>query len=165
MRTRRIASVLTLVTLFVSGCSRVASPVEPTRDGLSVDPALAAAYGLLLSNAATADWTNGTVAAWASADRPHLHHILVGSLPVGVRAQYDHVDTITVSPDLLDQRVEVMAAFIAHEIRHADGVRHDCADGVRDAGGRGAWFVHLSVLRSYGLAREADIIRDTKFCG
>jgi len=150
----------------LGGCRATAgSPVQPGH-AFSVSPELAAAYQLLTTNTTDAEWSGGTVASWVSADRPHLTRIVVGTLSGDVRAQYDHVDTITVSPFVLDQPVEVVAAFIAHEIRHADGIRHDCTDGVRDtAGARGAWYVHLRVLLSYGHAYEADIIRGLKFCG
>jgi hypothetical protein len=132
---------------------------------IAVSPELASAYQLLTTNVTDADWFGGTVGHWVTADRPQLSRIVVGSLPDDIRAQYDHVSTITVSPYLLNQPAAVRAAFIAHEIRHADGLRHDCTDGVRDtAGAYGAWYVHLRVLQSYGHVHEAEIIRDLKFC-
>ena len=95
-----------------------------------------------------------------------LSRIVLGTLPGDIRAQYDHAGTITVSPLLLEQPPAVAAAFIAHEIRHADGIRHNCADGLRDSTSvLGAWYVHLKVLESYGLNQEAARIREMKFCG
>ena len=120
----------------------------------------------MTTNATDAEWFGTSVGNWVSADRPNLTRIVVGALPDDIRAQYNHLDTITLSPYVLNQPVEVIAAFIAHEIRHADGVRHDCTDGLRDTSRTlGAWYVHLRILQTYGHAQEAEIIRDMKFCG
>ena len=146
------------------GCAAPASPVSP-QEPLRVSPELQFAYDLLRTSVNAAGWAGTTIGAWTALERPHLSRIVLASLPGDVRAQYDHVNTITVSPYVVDQGPEIAAAFLAHEIRHADGVRHDCADGERDRSTAfGAWHVHAEVLESLGRIREAAIVRDMKFC-
>lgn len=156
--------VLVATASVALGCAVPASPVSP-QEPLRVSPELQFAYELLSTSASTAAWAGTTIGNWTSLERPHLSRIVVGPQPADVRAQYDHVDTITVSPYVVEQGPEIAAAFIAHEIRHADGVRHDCADGARDrTTALGAWYVHAAVLESFGRIREAAIVRDMKFC-
>jgi hypothetical protein len=159
------AVTFSLSLIATVGCSSISSPAAPSRT-FTVSPELQPAYALLTGNGSPADWAGSSVGTWAAIERGGVEEIVVGDLPANVSAQYDHVRRITIGRTVLDQPKEVVASFIAHELRHADGERHDCSDGVRDSSVRqGAWHVHARVLESYGLAARADAIRQSRFCG
>jgi hypothetical protein len=163
-RVLQIFHVAPLLLIASAGCVARSSPLVPTRE-VVVAPQLLAAYELLGRNDSNADWAERTVGAWATAPRGGVARIIVSELPIGIQAEYDHVETIKVSTRLLEQPAEIIAGFIAHEIRHADGRRHDCADNSRDtANHQGAWYVQIKVLESYGRGDAAAVIRQNKFC-
>jgi hypothetical protein len=56
--------------------------------------------------------------------------------------------------------VNEIAAVLAHELRHIEGYSHTCGPNRDMLGTRGAWFVHLSILRQLGeikMAHEYEI--------
>jgi hypothetical protein len=166
LSTVRVCLSWALCVWLNAGCTW--SPLKPseTPPALVISPELQAAYDALGANTSMAEWADDTVGGWATTPRAALSQIVVANLPVGVQGEYNHVDTIAISARLLEQAPEIIAGFIAHELRHADGLRHDCSDGARDTSSQhGAWYVQVEVLESYGLADRAAIIRDHKFCG
>lgn len=148
-------------------CGACSSPLEPSgaakapTAGHVVDPRLAPAWRLLASLPAR-EWTDGqTVGEWMD-----------GLPPVRVTVEWmgwsiagyhhDHV-VIVGSATLADQPTAVVAALLAHELRHADGYKHTCGD--KDTPGPwGAYAVQVDVLRQFGHASMADWFEQAGFC-
>ena len=140
-----VAAALITVALCTLGCG--ANPLAPSGEagqGVTMPDDLRPAYDL-----ADRPAPRGTTIVWAE-------------LP-GLSGRYVVADRrIEIGAHLRGQDARVVAGVVAHEIRHAEGARHDCADGVRDRTDGGAWGTHAEVLARLGVAND---IRGTMFCG
>lgn len=163
--TRGAAIGLTLA--LAAGCAAPTAPSTAGRrlsPGPTVDARLAPSWRILETLPAP-PWAGGaTMAAWIHAAR--IGRVDVGDLPPGYGAAFDHDDrSIVVSPAMLAEPVGEIAAFLAHEIRHADGHRHTCGqfkDGSEADGG--AYAVQVWTLEHVGRQANADAWRAYAFC-
>lgn len=165
LRLRNTGALFLLLLMGAAGCGGRLPLAPAVVEPLDISPELQSAYDVLTSSDARSDWEDGSIGGWASRPRSNVQRIVIGTLPTGTKAQFNGVSTIVISHTLISQPTTVVAGFIAHELRHADGLLHECADRLRDRRDEdGAWSVHIAVLRSFGLDDAAEIIRAHKFC-
>ena len=165
LRLHSAGALFLLLLVGATGCGGSLPLAPAVVEPLDISPELQSAYDVLTSSDARSDWEDRSIGGWASRPRSNVQRIVIGNLPTGTKAQFNGVSTIVISQTLIGQPPPVIAGFIAHELRHADGLLHECADRLRDRRDEdGAWSVHISVLRSFGLDDAAEIIRAHKFC-
>lgn len=157
MGVARLAAIGFVVT--VSAC---ASPVQPSSPVLSVDTQIQPAWTLLRSMP-DAPWHGGSVAAWL--DGLPLTELRVEDLGPGYGAVYRGNGVIVVNVDLLQDTTAAVAGYLAHEARHAEGIRHDCGATMDNRSTPwGAWRVHQAVLRWAGDHERAESLEALCFC-
>lgn len=147
---RTIAAVL----LFATACA-------PTRPGgiLAVDSALLPAWNRAAS--APAPWAGTTVGEWATTTA--AFEMRVRDISDDYAAQYKD-GKIWVHPNSLSMHVDEIAAFLVHELRHADGYRHDCSGNRDKEFGVGPWSVHIMMLEYFGITGSAEFLRKEMIC-
>ncbi len=138
--------LLTLaLALTLTGC---ASPLEPSSP---VDPRLEAIMATLDGIAAPLPWNGQTFRAW----RTSLNvTIRIAPLPADYGATWDG-QTVTLNANLTGYDLIGQAGLIAHELRHADGIGHDCGPHQDHRGTWSAYAVHVWTLEQLGAHDQA----------
>lgn len=121
-----------------------ASPISPRME-IHVDGGLHEAYEMAQLPLVT---STITAVKWVRLD--------------GVSAQFRRSSReIEINSQLKGSDSRVLAGLIVHEWSHAQGMNHDCDDGIRDRDNNGAWEAHARTLDRLGVAHE---IRQFQFC-
>lgn len=113
------ATLLAVLMPFIGACS---GPIEPSRISATVDPRAARLVAMLDAIDTPLPWNGETFAAW----RERLAvPIRVEPLPAAFGAVWNG-SAVVINADLAGYDDAGQAALIAHELRHADGIAHDC---------------------------------------
>jgi hypothetical protein len=139
----RYAAVLMFVSL-LTGCS---SPLAPTS---AVDDRLAPALALLDAVETPLPWNGRTFKAWRQGVP-----FRVEPLPADFGAVWDG-SAVILNANLTGYDTAGIAGLLAHELRHADGIRHDCGP-TQDKRSTpwSAYAVHVWTLQALGEAAQA----------
>ena len=144
------------------------STFSHSRLGCKAGVALLLSAGCAYSPVAPTDLVIPTElrAAWDLVGRETpeaVRHVLVAPL-IGIDGEWRRATgTLVIATSTLDSGPAFVAGVLAHEMRHADGIPHDCA-GERDRRRDGAWTAHAATLDRLGLHFTADLIRDKWMC-
>jgi hypothetical protein len=138
-----------LVALLATGC---ASPAQPTAPAATVDSRLVAAVAALDSLPTPLPFNGLTIRQW----RERLN-VPIQSQPLD--QDYGAVwngTAIVVNTHLTGYDTLGVAGLIAHELRHADGMRHDCGPHQdHRATPWSAYAVHIWTLEQLGAHEQA----------